>query len=177
MRTLRYNLDGEILEVEVRERAGSPLVDITVRRETEAGKEEVLSLQEARVVRRGSLVQVVCPGRNLEGAVHLSSSGEGWVCLEGMTYGLADADLAAEQEGEEPGAGPDVQAPMPGRVVKVLVEPGAEVKKGTPLLVVESMKMETEIAAGIDGVVEEIRVSPGDNVNPGDTLIRIQPQG
>ncbi|HHI69148.1 MAG TPA: biotin/lipoyl-binding protein, partial [Planctomycetes bacterium] len=74
-------------------------------------------------------------------------------------------------------AGPEVQAPMPGRVVKVLVEAGTKVEKGAPLLVVESMKMETEITAGIGGVVEEVRVAPGDNVNPGDTLVRIQPPG
>ncbi len=176
MRTFRYNLEGETLEVEVRDRPDSPLLDLTVRKETEAGWEEVLSLEGARVVRRGTGIQVVCPGRNLEGAVYLPPSGEGRVCLEGTVYSLKDADLA-EETGEEEGAGPEVQAPMPGRVVKVLVEPGTKVEKGAPLLVVESMKMETEIAAGIEGVVEEIRVAPGDNVNPGDTLVRIQPPG
>ena len=176
MRTLRYNLEGEILEVEIRDRSGGPLLDLTVRKETEAGWEEILSLEGAQVVRRGSLVQVVCPGRNLEGAVSLPPSGEGLVCLEGTVYALKDADLAQELE-EEEGAGPEVQAPMPGRVVKVLVEAGTKVEKGAPLLVVESMKMETEITAGIGGVVEEVRVAPGDNVNPGDTLVRIQPPG
>lgn len=174
MRTLRYNLQGEILEVEIRDRPGSPLLDLSVFRNTGDAREEVLSLEGAKVVRRGSRIQVVCPGKNLEGAAYLPPSGEGLVCLEGVAYSLLDADLAAERE-EEEDAGPDVQAPMPGRVVKVLVETGTVVEKGTPLLVVESMKMETEIAAGIGGTVEEVRVAPGVNVNPGDTLIRIHP--
>lgn len=175
MRTLRYNLDGQVLEVEIRERSGDSLLDLTVWEESDQGRRVLLSLPGARVVRRGSLIQVLSREGSLQGAVHLPPSGEAAVCLEGIPYVLKDADLAAEEE--DLGAGPDVQAPMPGRVVKVLVEKGAPVKKGTPLLVVESMKMETEIAAGIDGVVEEVRVAPGDSVNPGDTLVRIQPPG
>ncbi len=176
MRTFRYNLDGRLLEVEIRDRPGSPLLDLTVWEEAGTDRREILSFRDARVVRRGRLVQVVGPGGNLQGAVFLPPSGEAFVCLEGTPYFLKDADLAAELEEEEV-AGPDVQAPMPGRVVKVLVEPGTKVEKGAPLLVVESMKMETEIAAGIEGTVEEVRVAPGDNVNPGDTLVRIQPPG
>jgi biotin carboxyl carrier protein len=54
-----------------------------------------------------------------------------------------------------------IVAPMPGRIVKVLVTPGATVRARQPLVVVEAMKMENELRAPRDGVVEEVRVSDG----------------
>jgi len=54
-----------------------------------------------------------------------------------------------------------IVAPMPGRIVKVLVTPGAAVTARQPLVVVEAMKMENELRAPRDGVVEEVRVSDG----------------
>lgn len=63
---------------------------------------------------------------------------------------------------------------MPGRIVRVLVAEGDVVTKGTPVLVVEAMKMENEVKAPIDGVVAEILVSPGDAVDAGASLLRIE---
>jgi pyruvate carboxylase subunit B len=67
----------------------------------------------------------------------------------------------------------DVTTPMPGRVVKLLVAQGDEVKVGTPLLVVEAMKMENRVQAPIDGRVETIYIKEGDEVNPDETLIHL----
>ena len=53
------------------------------------------------------------------------------------------------------------------------VSPGATVSEGDPLLVVEAMKMETEIQAPVSGTVTAIHVSKGDSVNPDETLIEI----
>ncbi len=61
-------------------------------------------------------------------------------------------------------------APMPGSVVRVLVEPGAAVAAGRALVVLEAMKMEHTIAAAADGVVTELRVGPGDQVETGQVL-------
>jgi biotin carboxyl carrier protein len=69
-----------------------------------------------------------------------------------------------------------MRAPMPGRVVKVLLAEGAEVEPGTAVVVVEAMKMENEIRAEIGGVVEEICVSPGQTVDSGTMLARIAPR-
>ncbi|WP_213698442.1 acetyl-CoA carboxylase biotin carboxyl carrier protein subunit [Acetomicrobium sp.] len=63
-----------------------------------------------------------------------------------------------------------VSAPMPGKILKVLVQPGAQVKNGQNIMVLEAMKMENEILAPSDGVVREVKVKEGDNVNTGDTL-------
>ena len=53
---------------------------------------------------------------------------------------------------------------MPGRVVKVFVEPGQEVKKGQNLISVESMKMEYFMKATRDGVIDKIKIKEGDAV-------------
>ena len=53
---------------------------------------------------------------------------------------------------------------MPGRVVKVFVEPGQEVKKGENLISVESMKMEYFMKATRDGVIDKIKIREGDTV-------------
>ncbi|AJC71043.1 pyruvate carboxylase [Thermococcus guaymasensis DSM 11113] len=66
-----------------------------------------------------------------------------------------------------------VTAPMPGKVVRILVSEGQEVKTGQGLLVLEAMKMENEIPAPKDGVVKKIYVKEGDAVNTGDPLIEL----
>ncbi|HWR39889.1 MAG TPA: pyruvate carboxylase [Patescibacteria group bacterium] len=64
-----------------------------------------------------------------------------------------------------------VAAPMSGSVVKILVEKGAKVKKGTHLIATEAMKMETSIQAAVHGTVTEIYVKPGDIIETGDLLM------
>jgi len=67
-----------------------------------------------------------------------------------------------------------VKAPMPGRVTHVAVAVGDAVAAGTPLLVIEAMKMENEFRAGASGTVAEVRVEPGQTVNGGDVLVVIR---
>ena len=62
-------------------------------------------------------------------------------------------------------------APMPGRVVSVLVEPGQPVRAGQTLLVLEAMKMEHTLVAPADGTVEEVRFAPGDLVDEATELV------
>lgn len=66
-----------------------------------------------------------------------------------------------------------VTSPMPGRVLKVLVAEGDEVAMGTPLVVVEAMKMENELAAGKAGKVLRVFASPGATVEGGAKLVEI----
>jgi propionyl-CoA carboxylase alpha chain len=63
---------------------------------------------------------------------------------------------------------------MPGAVVRVLVEAGAEVEARQPLLVLEAMKMEHEIVAPAAGTVTELRVQPGTQVETGAILAVIE---
>jgi 3-methylcrotonyl-CoA carboxylase alpha subunit len=62
-------------------------------------------------------------------------------------------------------------APMPGKVISLLVDAGATVKRGQPLLVMEAMKMEHTIAAPADGVVERLLYRVGDQVAEGAPLV------
>ena len=67
-----------------------------------------------------------------------------------------------------------VTAQMTGRIIRVDVKPGDEVKEGDILLIIEAMKMENEIAAPTSGTVKEVAVAPGGRVSEGDLLIRIE---
>ena len=66
-----------------------------------------------------------------------------------------------------------VTAPLPGNVVEVLVKEGDKVEAGQALLVMEAMKMETELLANIAGTVKALHVKKADRVTPGETLIEI----
>ncbi|AYO47730.1 TPA: acetyl-CoA carboxylase biotin carboxyl carrier protein subunit [Streptococcus mutans] len=64
-------------------------------------------------------------------------------------------------------------APMPGTILKVLVNVGDTVSENQPLMILEAMKMENEIVAGMAGTVSAIHVSSGQTVDAGDNLITI----
>ncbi|MGH2571404.1 MAG: biotin/lipoyl-containing protein [bacterium] len=71
-----------------------------------------------------------------------------------------------------PPTGPsDVTAPMPGVVVGVPVKVGDEIEVGQPVIIVEAMKMQNELAAEVPGIVSEIRVAAGDAVDGGQVLV------
>jgi len=67
-----------------------------------------------------------------------------------------------------------IVAPMPGKVVRVLVEPGTEVEAGAGIIVVEAMKMQNEMKAPKAGIVTTLNVSVGATVNGGDVLAVIE---
>jgi len=66
----------------------------------------------------------------------------------------------------------ELKSPMPGKIVSVLVEEGANVKAGDSLLVLEAMKMENVLQCPVDGKVEKILVEKGASVNKNDILIK-----
>lgn len=66
-----------------------------------------------------------------------------------------------------------IEAPMPGKVLKVLVSQGAPVTAGQLVLILEAMKMENEIYATAAGTVTQVGCKEGDSVNTGDTLLVI----
>jgi len=68
--------------------------------------------------------------------------------------------------------GGGLTAPMPGKVIAVLVDIGAKVERGVPLLIMEAMKMEHTIMAPAAGAVKEILYGVGDQVAEGAELIR-----
>jgi 3-methylcrotonyl-CoA carboxylase alpha subunit len=85
---------------------------------------------------------------------------------------LLEVDAIASA-GEGAGEGGRLTAPMPGRVVAFLAQPGQAVKVGQPLAVVEAMKMEHTITAPRDGTVAELLYAVGDQVAEGGELLRL----
>lgn len=91
---------------------------------------------------------------------------------------LGSAGAASETK---PGRRPRATAPghvtatMPGNVVEVLVEEGQSVSAGDPVLVIEAMKMETEIKAPVSGKIASVLVKKGDRITPTEMLVDIQP--
>ena len=114
------------------------------------------------------------------------SSGEGGaagdfdVYLDGRTIPVqirpAGSFGRQKKEGQGAhGAGPQrVTAPMPGKVVRVLVAPGDEVKARQGLVVVEAMKMENELRAARDGRVRDVAVKEGQSVDAGAVLLTVE---
>ena len=76
-------------------------------------------------------------------------------------------------ESSAPSEHESAYAPMPGQVLKVLVETGQHVRIGDALVILEAMKMEQTLRATTEGVVEAILVKQGDVVAPGDRLVEI----
>ncbi len=67
-----------------------------------------------------------------------------------------------------------ITAPMPGRVVKILVRPGDAVAQGQGVVIIEAMKMENEMRSPKDGKVVEVRVAEGQAVDGGATLAVVE---
>lgn len=67
-----------------------------------------------------------------------------------------------------------IRAPLPGMVLRVLVQPGERVRSGQPVCVTEAMKMENAIASPLNGIVEHVSVQAGDTIIEGQELVRIR---
>jgi biotin carboxyl carrier protein len=100
------------------------------------------------------------------------------VTVRGRAYKVDISDpkkLRAGQNSQQRQHGSsEIVAPMPGKVVRVLVEVGAEVGAGQGVLVVEAMKMQNEMKSLQAGKVVSIRVAEGETVNAGDVLAVVE---
>ncbi len=100
--------------------------------------------------------------------------GDAWTLFEdGAEWRLALIDRLAATAGAAAGSG-HLTAPMPGRIIAVRVAPGAEVKRGAALVLMEAMKMEHSIAAPADGRVASVHCAVGDTVAEGAELVVIE---
>jgi geranyl-CoA carboxylase alpha subunit len=99
-----------------------------------------------------------------DGKIHVDFDGRDAI-FEDVTYAPAEPKGAS-------GAN-IVRAPMAGRIVKVMAEPGAEVAKNQVLVILEAMKMEHELRALANGVVETVAAKPGDQVAIRQTLVTL----
>lgn len=106
----------------------------------------------------------------------VSHRDERLVFCDGRVHRLRRPDpVHADEAGGGGAEGPDLCARMPGKVVRLLVAAGQAVAAGQPLVIMESMKMETELAAPVAGVVDRIAVAEGQVVAQGDLLVAVGP--
>jgi len=100
------------------------------------------------------------------------------VVIGGRRYGFEVDDPRSLQGRRGAGAGTEgprpVKAPMPGRVVRVLVEAGDEVEEGQGVVVIEAMKMQNELKSPKAGRVVRVGVVVGDTVGSGDVLVVVE---
>ncbi|HEX3986336.1 MAG TPA: biotin/lipoyl-containing protein [Acidobacteriaceae bacterium] len=90
---------------------------------------------------------------------------------ERIAYGVEDPRSLKARRRHGAGDGPvTLKASMPGRVVRVLVEWGAQVEAHQGVVVIEAMKMQNELKSPKAGKVVELKVSAGDTVGTGDVL-------
>jgi biotin carboxyl carrier protein len=106
-----------------------------------------------------------------------SAAGELLVSMAGRTVAVTVNGRRSRRSGADSGSSEGVQsvtAPMPGRVVRVLVSAGDEVAARQGLVVVEAMKMENELRSPKAGRIREVSVSAGDSVEAGRVLLVVE---
>ena len=86
---------------------------------------------------------------------------------------VAAAPAPAPAPAAAPAGATTVEAPMPGKILNIKVSAGQAVKFGETVIVMEAMKMETEIVAPADGTVSKILVKAGDSVDTGAALVAL----
>ncbi len=104
--------------------------------------------------------------------------GEIWIWLGGIRHRVEVSDprsLRGQKRGSSGEKGPvKITAPMPGKVVRVLVVDGSEVEKGQGVIVIEAMKMQNEIKSHKKGTVRKLSATVGAAVNAGDVLAIVE---
>ena len=153
-------VSGRTERVEVREKDGRYRVTIGDR------------TLELDVLKAGeSERSILIDGASYDLAVERGTDGVG-VILRGDRFDVELKDaVKGVAAGRSAPAGPlRLTAPMPGKIVKVLVSPGDSVEAGRGLVVMEAMKMENELKATRGGTVQEIKVKEGQAVETGALL-------
>lgn len=142
----------------------------------------VVNDQESfKVDKQAALNSIHLLTENSTYAVHLSEVSQDMM-IQGarhrikVTTPLMRAMNDANRTGSATGDGGLIISPMPGRIVKTLVNEGAEVSAGQGVIVVEAMKMENELKSTTSGRVKRIHVSEGDLVDANAPLVEIEPE-
>lgn len=130
-----------------------------VRTETTSG-----TVQGASSLRIPYFTSTVLEGRKIES----------WVALLGHNWLVEDIEVTSDSFGSTEGQSKGLVAPVPGKVVQVMAKPGIKVAAQQALFVLESMKMQFEVKASVDGEVNEVLVSEGAQVQAGALLASLK---
>ena len=135
------------------------------------------AIQVDAIIPRRDVLSLIIDGRSYEIKREQTATGlHLWVGGTRFVVELRDPrSLRSRQKTAGNEKGPvKIAAPMPGRVVRVLITENHEVAAGQGLIVVEAMKMQNEIKSPKKGIVKKILVGPGTAVNPGDILAVVE---
>ena len=176
--TTHVEIAGRIYVVSVRpSRAGRPGVfTVNLHQLDEVGPSEAPFEIEARQTATGSAFVYLSDGRQIDAAVTPLEGGQvlvQWGAKDLTVQVRHRRPLGATREHGHAGE-VRVAAPMPGRIVRVLVTPGDTVVARQGLVVVEAMKMENELGAPRGGRVREVTVTEGTSVESGRVLVVIE---
>jgi biotin carboxyl carrier protein len=121
------------------------------------------------------VISILIGGKAYEVKRETSLAGETHMIVGSARYAVQVSDPRSLQTRRSAAAGKsgpqNLTAPMPGKIVRLLVAEGQEVEAGTGLVVIEAMKMQNELKSPKKGLVQKIVVAEGGNVNAGDVLV------
>jgi 3-methylcrotonyl-CoA carboxylase alpha subunit len=142
-----------------------------------AGRDFTLTIDDQTVVAHGEFapggqLRADLDGRRINATVVVAGE-KRHVFLDGRAFILAAVDPLFHA-GEGGGAEGSLTAPMPGKVIALIAKVGDRVEKGTPLLILEAMKMEHTIAAPTAGTVKAFHFAVGDQVSDGSELLEFE---
>jgi glutaconyl-CoA/methylmalonyl-CoA decarboxylase subunit gamma len=146
------------------------------------------------LAREGTNLRARIDGREVSAEFDALGAGSGTLCIDGRRFRIASArrkdtilvavgprtfSFIREEESSRRRArglaAAEITAPMPGKVLRVLVREGDVVVAGQALVVLEAMKMETALAAESEALVKRVLVAPGQMVDHGALLIELTP--
>jgi biotin carboxyl carrier protein len=158
-------IDGRTVRVEVRGRDGHYAVSVDGR-----------TLEVDHQATGVHFASLLIGGKSYEAGIEKQNDGYNVVLADDLLYvGLRGAARGAAAPPRKAAAGPArVLAPMPGRLVRVLVEEGQEVKAGDGLVVVEAMKMENELRSPRAGRIAQLPVREGQAVETAALLVVVE---
>jgi len=166
-----------VAAVKISAKAGRQVLEVTVDRQNGQYVVEVdgtKHLVDAHKL-EADFYSILTDGRSYE--VSVEPRGDAYYVRHGAAerlVTLTDPSRRARERDTDPDGPEKVLTMMPGRVVRVLVDQGDEVKAGQGVVVVEAMKMENEITASKAGKVAALNVEPGQSVEGGAVLAIIE---
>ncbi len=126
----------------------------------------VFNKQQMYLIQKGETLQKCYVFRDKD-TVYVHTNGRHWT-FQDVTR--QDSDAIAGGGGTED----NIMSPMPGSVIKVMVEEGESVKTGQTLVIVEAMKMENEVRSPRDAVISSVNVEAGQQVGGGEVLVEFE---
>ncbi|MEW5807471.1 MAG: biotin/lipoyl-containing protein [Acidobacteriota bacterium] len=163
MKKLEFKISGEIRSISLEKIAGGYSAKVG---------ERFYHQVNAKSIEKGHLILDV-DGENFKvllgengGTYHVSVREEEFLLEKALAHATHQIPIMGEKKG-----GNIVQAPMPGKVIKILFKEGDFIQTGQTVAIIEAMKMENNIIAHRDAIIKKIMVNVGDQVNLADPIL------